>query len=97
MNKPVILTLTLLTMAAPVAAQDHTSHSSQGNAQSSEPADPQARASTPEERTRCEAMMRQMGSNPQHSHAEQKGVIGQTPINREHARCHEILSQQPSR
>lgn len=52
-----------------------------------------AASATPEERARCQAMMEGMGLGPQHSHAEERGTIGQTPMNREHARCRKILEQ----
>lgn len=52
-----------------------------------------AASATPEERARCQAMMEGMGLGPQHSHAEVRGTVAQTPMNREHARCREILAQ----
>lgn len=45
-----------------------------------------------EERARCEAMARQMGTADRHSHSEMKGA-GLDPMNAMHARCREILSR----
>ena len=38
----------------------------------------------------CEAMEQSMGTNQQHSHAEEKGTIAQTPMNRQHADCRQM-------
>lgn len=35
----------------------------------------------------------QMGTTTTHSHAEAKGTLAQTPMNREHTRCREILGR----
>lgn len=55
-----------------------------------------AASATPEELARCQAMREGMGLGSQHSHAEERGTIIQTPMNREHARCREILKQPAS-
>lgn len=39
------------------------------------------------EKPDCEAMAKQMGLGPQHSHAEQRGVVAKSAMNKEHDRC----------
>ena len=48
---------------------------------------------TAEERARCEAMEREMGTADRHSHSEMKGT-GPDAMNATHARCREILSRE---
>ena len=48
-------------------------------------------SATAEERARCEAMARNMGTGDRHSHTEMKGA-GPDPMNAMHARCRAILS-----
>jgi hypothetical protein len=48
---------------------------------------------TAEERARCAQMASAMGTDPQHDHAEVKGVQARSPMNRTHDRCREILRQ----
>lgn len=53
------------------------------------------RTASAEEQAHCEAMARKMGTGQQHSHAEMKGVAsGTTAMNRDHARCREIMSKE---
>jgi hypothetical protein len=39
----------------------------------------------------CDAMEKSMGTNQLHSHAEEKGTIAQTPMNRQHADCRKMM------
>lgn len=42
----------------------------------------------------CKAMEKSMGTKQQHSHAEMKGTVAQTPMNRQHADCRKMLKKQ---
>lgn len=44
----------------------------------------------------CKAMEKSMGTKQQHSHAEMKGTIPQTPMNHEHAECQKMMKKHKS-
>lgn len=49
-------------------------------------------AATPEERAKCEKMIKDMGAAAPHSHGAEKGQ-GLAPMTAEHARCNAILAE----
>ena len=49
-------------------------------------------AATPEERAKCEKMIKEMGAPAPHSHGAEKGQ-GPAPMSAEHARCNAILAE----
>lgn len=51
-----------------------------------------ALAATPEERAKCEKMIKEMGAPAPHSHGAEKGQ-GPSPMSAEHARCNAILAE----
>lgn len=49
-------------------------------------------AATPEERTKCEKMIKEMGASAPHAHSSDKGQ-GPSTMSTEHARCNAILAE----
>lgn len=71
------LAATMLFGSPALAQTQGQTHASHG------PAKPASAAEKPD----CEAMAKKMGLDRQHSHAEHKGTVAQSPMNLQHEHC----------
>ncbi|KKC23860.1 hypothetical protein [Sphingomonas sp. SRS2] len=85
-----IVAVSLLLVGSAAGAQVRTNSSPAAAAHVSSEA---SRHAQHDKLEHCKAMAKTMGTKQHHSHAEMKGTVAQTPMNRQHAECEKMMKK----